>query len=433
MRLTLDKEYNDKGVLLWIEELPGAFTRGKTEQEALEKLQGEVQSYCRFLSLREPETLEYTLTEYRSALAAEDADSDLLFPSERSIDEEEFTLRSEWALRSARAFQTLYDSIPDHDRALKPQRRTFYGLIPDTAKRMYGHVLSTVGYYADRVGIELEPKELISDREKLLAALRELPREKVFTADDGELWTVAKVLRRLIWHDRIHAKAMARAAFALYGTTTIANPFFFRFRESVRLPIGETLAKIRLDALAEGIPTTDDETLLFLIELLKERRPKRILEIGTATGISAAVMAEVCPNAQIVTVEKREAFFLRAEELFEKLSLTERVVPLLGDAFDVIGRLAGEGETFDLIFLDGPKVQYIRYLPTLKALLAQGGTLVSDDVLLYGWVDGTNEVPKKRRSLVNHIREYLAALEADEELTTSLHRIGEGVAVSRKV
>ena len=89
------------------------------------------------------------------------------------------------------------------------------------------------------------------------------------------------------------------------------------------------------------------------------------------------------------------------------------------------------GGEYDLIFLDGPKVQYRRYFPDCKRLLAAGGYLLSDDVLLFGWVRG--EPPKKRRMLVEHIREYLALLTDDPDFETEILQLGEGLAVSRKI
>ena len=87
--------------------------------------------------------------------------------------------------------------------------------------------------------------------------------------------------------------------------------------------------------------------------------------------------------------------------------------------------------TFGFVFLDGPKAQYLKYLPDLKRLLKTGGVLFSDDVLLYGWVDG--EPPHKRHMLIEKLREYLNAICSDDELTTSILKIGDGVAVSVKL
>ena len=87
---------------------------------------------------------------------------------------------------------------------------------------------------------------------------------------------------------------------------------------------------------------------------------------------------------------------------------------------------------YDFIFLDCAKVQYIKLLPRLKRLLKSGGVLLADDVLLYGWVNGEVPVPKKRKMLVAHIREYITAVTEDCELTTSILDVGDGIAMSVK-
>jgi predicted O-methyltransferase YrrM len=95
--------------------------------------------------------------------------------------------------------------------------------------------------------------------------------------------------------------------------------------------------------------------------------------------------------------------------------------------------IASLSDTFDFIFLDCAKVQYVKYLPTLKKLLKRGGVLVADDVLLYGWVNGENPVPPKRKMLATHIREYIDLATQDKELLTSVINVGDGIALSVKV
>ena len=101
----------------------------------------------------------------------------------------------------------------------------------------------------------------------------------------------------------------------------------------------------------------------------------------------------------------------------------------MGDAGEEIEKLEGG---YDFIFLDCAKVQYVKYLPRLKTLLKKGGVLAADDVLLFGYVTGEEETPKKRRMLVEHVKEYIAAATGDEELTTTVINVGNGVALSVK-
>ena len=103
----------------------------------------------------------------------------------------------------------------------------------------------------------------------------------------------------------------------------------------------------------------------------------------------------------------------------------------MGDAGEEILKLPED--KFDFIFLDCAKVQYIKYLPRLKKLLKKGGVLVADDILLFGYITGEEEVPKKRKMLVEHIKEYVSAVTNDCELFTTILDIGNGVAVSTKI
>lgn len=186
---------------------------------------------------------------------------------------------------------------------------------------------------------------------------------------------------------------------------------------------------LRDGAFSRQIPTADDETLNFLITLLTALKPKNILELGTAVGISGAAMLNVCKSAHLTTVEREPEFHAEAVKNFASLGLSERVTAIEGDAGEVINTL---GEKFDFIFLDCAKVQYVKYLLRLKQLLNSGGVLLADDVLLFGWLTGEAAVPEKRKMLYTHIKEYVDAVTADKELTTTILNIGDGLAMSVK-
>ncbi len=194
--------------------------------------------------------------------------------------------------------------------------------------------------------------------------------------------------------------------------------------------ISDKLQRLRESAFERSIPTADDETLNFLIAQLRALRPKRILELGTATGISAIAMLNVCPEAHLTTVEKNERFYNEAVDNFKCFSVDMRADAILGDAGEVIDGLSGE---YSFIFMDCAKVQYIKYLPKLKKLLAPGGVLLADDILLFGWITGETEIPKKRRMLAKHVCEYVQAVTNDAELATAIINVGDGLAMSVKL
>ena len=187
---------------------------------------------------------------------------------------------------------------------------------------------------------------------------------------------------------------------------------------------------LRNSAFEREIPVSDDETLNFLQSLLKIKQPQNILELGTAVGLSAAVMLNMCPNAHVTTIERDENFYTEALKNFNTLGISQSVTAIFGDAGEEIQKLDTK---FDFIFLDCAKVQYVKYLPRLKQLLNKGGVLAADDVLLFGYVTGEEKVPKKRKMLVEHVKEYITAVTNDSELQTTILNLGNGVALSVKL
>ncbi len=195
----------------------------------------------------------------------------------------------------------------------------------------------------------------------------------------------------------------------------------------VQLHISETLAAARSEALSRGIPVADDETLQLLLLTLHMHAPARILEIGTAVGLSGVAMLQALPSAKLTTIELEEQRYLEAKENFAKFGVLDRVTPYLGDAGEILSMMDG---AFDFVFLDGPKAQYEKYLFDLKRLMKKGAVLFSDDVLLYGWVSGEEPTPQKRHSIVDKIRAFLQTLTKDKDFITSVLDVGDGVALS---
>lgn len=201
-----------------------------------------------------------------------------------------------------------------------------------------------------------------------------------------------------------------------------------------KLKVSPLVQEIRERAFARSVPVSSDETLQFVCLQAAATGAKNILEIGSATGASGIALLQTCAHAHLTTIEKNPSFAGEARENFERAGLSERITLIEGDAADVLASLSEKiCAEYDFVFLDGPKVQYIKYLPALKKLMSVGGLLLADDVLLYGWVNGEQPVPKKRAMLVNHIREYLAAVQSDEDFLTYIADVGDGIALSVKL
>jgi len=228
-------EGNGKGVLAYAENFPGAYVRGPSAAEAEGKWPEEIRAYLRWRDGCVPDGLccrWRVVQEKHSGLEVQDADSDVLFDSEgRPMTESQYQAWRDLALRSAADFLALYRSIPDPNRAARPPRQTFYGPVPRTAEEMYVHTKNVNNYYFGEVGVEVgNGPDILQCRREGFALLERQPgflENKVFDGSYGELWSAAKVLRRFLWHDRIHARAMFRMAGALWEAGQFLDPFRF--------------------------------------------------------------------------------------------------------------------------------------------------------------------------------------------------------------
>lgn len=237
MRLEISAvlETNGRGFLLYAENFPGAFVRGPSLEEAMGKWEAEMASYLRWRDGAVegcPQCFVHIVQTKHSALDVQDADSDVLFDSERlPLTAETYQARKALALRSAGDFLALYESIPDKTRAALPVRETFYGPVPRTAEEMYLHTKNVNPYYFGEVGVEVGNwPDILRCREEGFAKLESLPgflENRVFDGSYAEQWTTSKVLRRFLWHDRIHARAMVRMALGLWQRRDFTDPFYF--------------------------------------------------------------------------------------------------------------------------------------------------------------------------------------------------------------
>lgn len=193
----------------------------------------------------------------------------------------------------------------------------------------------------------------------------------------------------------------------------------------------EILDEIEREALHSDVPIIRKEMQTFLKVFLAMKRPARILEVGTAVGFSAILMAEYNPNAcEIITIENYEKRIPIALENFKRAGKESVITLLTGDAKEVLPTIE---EPFDFIFMDAAKGQYIHFLPEVLRLLKSGGTLISDNVLQDGdIIQSRFAVTRRNRTIHKRMREYLYTLTHHEELTTAVLPIGDGITVSVK-
>ncbi len=193
----------------------------------------------------------------------------------------------------------------------------------------------------------------------------------------------------------------------------------------------QVLEEVEREALENRVPIIRKETQSFLKTLISLQRPEKILEIGTGSGFSALLMCEYAPaKCRVMTIENYEKRIAAAKENFRRAGREEQITLVEGDALEVLGSLEG---TFDFVFMDAAKAQYIYYLPEVLRLLGDGGVLVSDNVLQGGDVlESRFAVERRDRTIHARMREYLYELKHNDALVTSILPLGDGVAVSVK-
>lgn len=191
------------------------------------------------------------------------------------------------------------------------------------------------------------------------------------------------------------------------------------------------LDTIEKEALDSYVPIIRKSMQSFLKLLLAMNKPKRILEVGTAVGFSAILMAEYNPYpCEIVTIENYDKRIPIARENFKRAGKENQITLLEGDATEVLKTLE---EPFDMIFMDAAKGQYINFFGDVMRLLKKDGVLVSDNVLQDGdIIESHFVVTRRNRTIHKRMREYLYELTHRDDLVTSVMPIGDGITVSVK-
>ena len=203
------------------------------------------------------------------------------------------------------------------------------------------------------------------------------------------------------------------------------------FINSLDTENSKILEDIEREARASDVPIIRREMQSFLKVLLTLQKPASILEVGTAVGFSALLMSEYTTDeCRITTIENYEKRIPIARANFRRAGKEDRITMIEGDAAQVLKRLEGP---YDFIFMDAAKGQYIHYLPDVMRLLADGGCLVSDNVMQDGDViESRFAVERRNRTIHARMREYLYELKHREDLVTSILPLGDGVAVCVK-
>ena len=194
---------------------------------------------------------------------------------------------------------------------------------------------------------------------------------------------------------------------------------------------GPFLDALQRQALQDEVPIIRQDMQSFLKVLLAVHQPKKILEVGTAVGFSALLMADhTSEECQITTIEKYEKRIPAAKENFKKAGRENRITLLEGDALEIMKGMPDDAG-FDFVFMDAAKGQYPAYLEQVMRFLVPGGILITDNVLQDGdIIESRFAVERRDRTIHSRMREYLYTLKHHPELETSILPLGDGVALS---
>lgn len=192
----------------------------------------------------------------------------------------------------------------------------------------------------------------------------------------------------------------------------------------------EELLKIKQKALEEHIPIIMDDTLEVIAKILMEKKPEKILEIGTAVGYSAICFSEYLKgNGRIDTIERDEQREAEARENIKKVGVEDKIKLYEGDAIEILPTL---NEKYDVVFIDAAKGKYPFFLQQALRMIKDDGIILADNILYKGYVMSDYN-KHKQRTAVTHLRQYIKETTENPELETQILEVGDGLAISKKI
>ena len=192
----------------------------------------------------------------------------------------------------------------------------------------------------------------------------------------------------------------------------------------------EELLKIKQKALEEHIPIVMDDTLEVIAKILTEKKPEKILEIGTAVGYSAICFSEYLKeNGRIDTIERDEQREAEARENIKKVGVEDKIKLYEGDAVAILPTL---NEKYDVVFIYAAKGKYPFFLEQSLRMIKDDGIILADNILYKGYVMSDYN-KHKQRTAVTHLRQYIKETTENPELETQILEVGDGLAISKKI
>lgn len=190
----------------------------------------------------------------------------------------------------------------------------------------------------------------------------------------------------------------------------------------------ELILEMEAYALENDVPIMQKEGIAFLMKFIKNNQIKNVLEIGSAIGYSAILMASSSLDVKVTTIERDETMYMECLKNVKKCGFEDKINVVFQDALEL--NLA-QGTEYDLIFIDAAKGQYQKFFEKYKNFLSKGGYIITDNLKFHGYVGKSETIESKNlRQLVEKIEKYIEFLKTNEEFNTTFYDIGDGVSVS---
>ena len=181
------------------------------------------------------------------------------------------------------------------------------------------------------------------------------------------------------------------------------------------------------------VPIINENGRKVFIEIIKKYKPQKVLEIGTAIGYSALLTTYYgAENAKIISLELDEERAKQAQDFINQSAYREQIKIILGDAAKNIEKL-DKNYKFDMVFIDAAKGQYPDYLQKVLPLLADDGIILADNVLFRGYVMSEEKPPRRYKTIVKRLREYIAMVSDTDKFTTEIFENGDGLALTKRL
>lgn len=217
-----------------------------------------------------------------------------------------------------------------------------------------------------------------------------------------------------------------------YDLDAIVAPYVTEYIREKTITSNPILKELEAYAKENKVPIAEPETARLISVITKLHRPKRILEVGCAIGYSAIIMSESLKRGGHITTLEYDPEMVRiARENIKRAGLSDKITVIEADAKDYISYLE-DSESYDIVFLDGPKAHYLFMLDDAVRLLKKGGLLISDNILFKGMTADDNHFARRKVTIINRLREYIDALMSHPQLHTSILSQGDGVTLSIK-